>query len=56
MPPLPQAGPARPGQSLADARLFLPPALITALAQMDKAQSAGQVPGPAQMPGPPVVR
>lgn len=56
MPPLPQAGPPQPGQSLADARLFLPPNLITALAQMDRAAAAGQVPGPPQAPGPPVVR
>ena len=49
IPPPPQARPPVPGQSLADARMFLPPQLITALAQLDHAT------GP-QAPGPPQVR
>jgi hypothetical protein len=50
-PALPAAGPAQPGQSLADARVFLPPTLIQALAAYNRASSAGP-----QIPGPPAVR
>ena len=51
MPPTGTAGPARPGQSLADARVFLPPQLISALASYNKAATAGpQFPSPRQVP------
>jgi hypothetical protein len=50
IPPIPDgtASPAAPGNSLADARMFLPPNLITALATAERAGGAtpgGAVPG-----------
>lgn len=41
VPPTGTAAPPQPGQSLADSRMFLPPNLVTALAQYQRAAASG---------------